>query len=212
MEEKSDVIVVAREGYQVLLNVGARNFLVSCYEPLNLSAYFTHDDLDKCASLRANLEDGNLVHYTGQKLPKNMNSPTIKPMEEVTAQKLEASYTQEGETTSSHFRLKTEADISPELKKNIQDRVAKSREDILAVEEKMLAKRKEDNVVDGKPKERNTSLTKDELTLKVQMDVSPEEFKARQLDARKKRAEKDKATQERLNKEIAEHDQQNSEQ
>ena len=55
-EKNSDIIVVAREGYQALLNVGQNVLEINCYKAINLSKMFSEDILknveDFCVKLR----------------------------------------------------------------------------------------------------------------------------------------------------------------
>ena len=51
-------------------------------------------------------------------------------------------------------------------------------------------------------------MTTEELTMKVQMDISPVEFKKRQMASRKKLQDQEKADHARATKEIAKQEQQ----
>jgi len=196
-EPLKDIIVVARPGYQVLLNIGSNNYQVDSYSPINLSALYTREILDKCASLRAHLEDGNLIYYKeNMDLPKDPFAKNVDTMKETAATKLEAEYTQKTETNAVNVRVQTTADINNTTKDQMQERIQKSKEDILNKDRSLLEKRKraQKNVVSAesrKPKERQEAMKADELQLNVQMDISPEKFKQQQAANRKKLADKE---------------------
>lgn len=205
MEEEKDTVVVARSGYQVLLNVGPQNLDIDCYEPVNLSHMFSEEQLGNCASLKAHLEDGNLIYYTGQPLPKNPHAVVIKPLVEASTTKIEAEFTQETQTPAAHVQVKTDVKIDEDLKKDIQDRVSASRKEILESDKKILNshKKKEAVAIDvGAQQPRVAPMTSDKLQMAVHMDVDPVEFKRRQKAAHKQLQDKDEADEARALAEI----------
>ena len=206
MEEKKDVVVVARQGYNVILNVGAHNLTIDSFEPVNLSNLFSEEQLKNCASLKAHREDGNLLNYAGEPLPEDPHAVKIKPLVEVASTKIEAEYTQKTQTAATHMQVETEVEVDEAMKQNIQRRVKEGREEILAFDKKILKshKTKESNVIDaGARPQKAVAMTSEKLKMNVTMDVDLVEFKKRQRAAHKQLADKDKADDAEAAEEIA---------
>jgi hypothetical protein len=209
-EKVKDIVVVARNGYQVLLNVGPHNLTIDCYTPVNLSELFPEEQLQKSSSLRAHLSQGNLIFYSdGQELPKNLHEISIKPMREVEETKIETTYKQSQQTAAAHVRIETTNDIDDDFRETLQEKVAANRETILNTDKKILDKSAaKDNVVStsdiGTPLSQRGEMSASELRRTVTMDIDPADFKARQMAARKRLQEQDKADDIRIRNEIAE--------
>ena len=207
---KKDIIVVAREGYSVLLEVDERTFDIDCHEPVNLSNIFPEDTLKKCSSLSTHLKDGNLVLFkAGTKLSKDVTvSAEIKPLREEKVQHITAQYEQtERDVNRTNIELETRSNITEETRKHIQEQVQAGKKEILNTDKKFLQKTVQTTKeAITPPKARQNAMTVEELTMKVSMDVSPEEFTKKQAvskenleaagDADEVRAEKEIAKQE----------------
>jgi len=74
--------VVAAEGYTVLIEVGNRSLQVTQFESVDLAEFFTPEEIEKSASVKTSFQNGWLVFYKGQKLPKKpeskINIPNMK--------------------------------------------------------------------------------------------------------------------------------------
>ncbi len=190
-EEKKDIVVIARQGYTVLLNVGTHNLTIDNYTPVNLSNLFSEEQLKNCASLRAHKEDGNLIDYAGEPLLKDPYAVEIKPLVEAASTKIEAKYSQKTQTAAKHMQVETEVEVDEAMKQNIQARVKASKEEILAKDNKLLTK--EANVIDaGARPQHLVAMTPEKLQMNVTMDVDLEEFKNRQKATHKQLIDKDK--------------------
>lgn len=209
---KKDVIVVAREGYSVLLDVDSRMFDIDCHKAINLSDMFSADILDRCASLSAHLKDGNLVLFDGStELSEDITaSATITPLREETAEHITAQYQQaERDSNRTNMELVTRANITEDMRKHIQAQVQAGKDKILQADQKLLAKAKAvqtSNAVDTRPKDRQTAMTPAELTMKVSMDISPKAFAEKQAASKRKLEDADEADESRAEQEIAKQD------
>ena len=212
-QEKKDIIVVAREGYSVLLEIDKQMFDINCHEAVNLSKMFSVDVLERCSSLAAHLKDGNLVFFgEGDDLSANVVAPVkIKPLREETAEHIMSQYDQaEKDASRVNMELETRANITAETRKHIQSQVQEGREKILQETKKLtkiidMTQTTADGVV-SPVKERQDAMTSKELMLKVSMDVSPETFAEKQaaISARLEAAAEESET--RAEKEIAKQD------
>ena len=203
--KKEDFMIIAPEGAQTLLSMGSRTFLIDCYTPLNLSTTFTHEELANDAMLQANLQDGNVIRYTGQSLPKMPNSDGIPILKEESSIKLETNYTQKTETKVPNFRVKTSTDISPTIKKDIQTRVIENKQALSTVDKKVLktSPKVKSNIVEASSRETiQKSIDPSKLIMEVKMDVDPEEFQKRQEDSRKRLAEENRSDEIRVSRAI----------
>lgn len=208
---KKDIIVVARKGYSVLLEVDGRMFDIDCYEPVNLSNIFPADILERCSSLSTHLKDGNLILFEEDtKLPQNAVAPAgIKPLREETAEHITAQYTQsERDSNRTNVELETRAGITDETREYIQDQVQANKTLILQKDKKLLSKINPKDS-DIQPKERQHAMTPEELTMKVSMDVNPDTFAQKQVESTEKLDASINADEDRAEEEIAK---QNSEQ
>jgi hypothetical protein len=212
-QEKKDIIVVAREGYSVLLEIDKQIFDINCHEAVNLSKMFPVDVLDRCSSLSAHLKDGNLVFFEdGIELSKDAVAPVkIKPLREETAEHIMSQYDQtERDAHRTNMELETRANITAETRKHIQEQVQEGREKVLQETKKLtkvvdMAQTTADGVV-SPTKERQDAMTSKELTLKVSMDVSPETFAAKQAATSAKLEAAAEENEARAEKEIAKQD------
>jgi len=199
-ESNTDFVVIAPEGQQAFLNIQGHNFLINCHTPLNLTSFFTNEQLEKDPFLKANLEDGNLLRYHGEKLPEALKTAQIKPLKEISATKLEATYSQKTETNIDNYRVKTDTNVSSDIKSDIQTRVVKNREAILNTDKKFLKthKTKNKNIVESSSRPQESgALDTDKLKMKVQMDISPSEFNKRQEASRQRLIEQEKVDKQR---------------
>lgn len=205
---KKDVIVVAREGYSVLLEIDNRIFDIDCHKAINLSNIFSEDVLEKCSSLSTHLKDGNLILFKEDiKLSKDVTaSAVIKPLREETAEHITSQYDQaERDVKRTNMELETRANITEETRKHIQEQVQIGKEKILQTDRKLLMKKvnRTTNEVVDPPKNSQRAMTAEELTLNVSMDVSPEEFARTQAISKNKLAATENADEKRAEKEIA---------
>lgn len=203
---KSDVIVVAREGYTVLLEIGGRTFDIDCHEAINLSSIFPADVLERCSSLSTHLRLGNLVYFKeGTKLSEDVTATVeIKPLREETAQHITSQIDQaEKDVNRTNMELKTRADITEATRKHIQKQVQESKKEILDTDQKILKKTVQtvDEAV-APIAERKHAMTPKELTMKVTMDVSTEDFAKRQKALKVEHDAADEADEARAENEI----------
>lgn len=186
--EKKEVIVVAREGYSVLLDIEGQTFEIDCHVPINLGSMFPAEVLDRCASLSTHLRDGNLIYVDNDsRISDDVNAaPTINLLREETAQHITAQYTQsERDARRTNTELETRAKITQKTRDHIQEQVQRSKAQILNTDKKLSDKTvSATNDVDIMPKERKSAMTAGELTMKVSMDVDPASFEASQEAAR----------------------------
>lgn len=205
---KKDVIVIAREGYSVLLEVDGQIFDIDCYESVNLSNMFSVDVLERCSSLSTHLKDGNLIFFEeGGKLPQNAAAPVkIKTLREEATEHITAQYKQaEKDSSRTNMELETRADITDATRAYIQKQIQDNKKQILQKDKKLLSKVNPDT----QPKERRDAMTPEELTMKVSMDVSPDTFTQKQTESTEKLEASINADEDRAEEEIAK---QNSEQ
>lgn len=210
-QEKKDIIVVAREGYSVLLEIDKQMFDINCHKAVNLSKMFPVDVLERCSSLSAHLKEGNLILFEeGTELPKDVvASVKIKLLREETAEHITSQYDQtEKDASRTNMELETRANITEETRKLIQSQVQVGKEKILQTDKKLtktieMAQNTTDEVVSS-TKDRQDAMTSEELTMKVSMDVSPEQFAAKQVAARASLEATAKENEARAEKEIAE--------
>ena len=208
-EKVKDVIVVARNGYQCLVNIGPQNFTVDCYTPVNLSDHFSSDQLNGSPSLRAHLAQGNLILYGGQDLPKNLYDVSIEPMRQVEETKIETTYKQVPQTSAVNFNMETTDNIDDNLRDDIQKKVTENRNSILNTDKKILKKVPVDNHIVstsdvGAPLAQRGEMTTGELQRTVTMDIDPKDFRSRQRNARVQLEKQEQADDLRVRNEIAE--------
>ena len=178
---KKDIIVVAKTGYAVLLEIDGRTFDIDCHEAINLSNIFPASVLKKCSSLSTHLKDGNLVFFEkGTKLSEDVTaSAKIEPLREETAQHITSQYDQtERDVNRTNMELETRANITEETRKHIQQQVQASKKKIFQTDKKLLSKTVDN--IDSLPKERQSAMTEKDLKMRVSMDISPEEFAKKQ--------------------------------
>ena len=184
---KNDIIVVAREGYSVLLNIDGRTLDIDCHEAVNLSSMFTADVLERSSSLSTHLDDGNLV-YCDKDIKLSKDTTAIKKitlLRPEKAQHIVSQYTQaERDVSRTNMELETRANITAETRKQIQDQVQVSKKEILQADQKFVNTIQTVNETTTVPKERQNAMTADELQMKVTMDIDPEEFTKKQADAK----------------------------
>ena len=193
--KEKDMIVVARDGYTVLLEIGGRTLDIDCHNPVNLSEIFSKEIIDNCDSLRVHLKQENLVLYEGQELTEDPNSAKVEALRESAVTKIETAYTQTPDGDRSDMHLKTNTVIDENVKRELQRKINENKTDLQKRSEERskrflqgdVSKSTEDNVVDSntKNKERQHSMSKQELNMKVQMDVNPNEFMSKQIAGRK---------------------------
>lgn len=212
---KKDVVVVAREGYSVLLEIDGRMLDIDCHETINLSNIFPPEIIDRCASLSAHLKDGNLVLFEKgiTKLSEDATaSVEIAPLREETAEHITSQYDQaERDSDRTNIELETRANITDNTRKHIQEQVQAGKKKILQTDQKLMAKAKvvqTANEVASQPKERQNAMTSDELTMKVSMDISPEAFAKKQAASKEKLEANEDADETRAEQEIAKQDEQ----
>ena len=204
---KKEVIVVAREGYAVLLDIAGQTFDIDCHVPINLSSMFSAEVLDTCASLSSHLRDGNLVCVDSDaRLSEDTNTvPKINLLREETAQHITSQYEQsERDVCRTNTELETRANITAATRKHIHDQVQQSKEQLLQADKKLLKKAvptpADTEIV---PKERQSAMAPNELTMKVSMDVDPATFTASQEAAKVRRESAEDADEFLAGKEIA---------
>jgi hypothetical protein len=190
--KEKDMIVVAKNGFSVLLEIGGRTLDIDCYNPVNLSEMFSEEVIKNCDSLRIHLKQENLVRYSGQDLVEDPNSAKVEALKQSAAAKIEASYTQSPDGDRSDMHLKTNAGIDENIKRELQKKINENKTDAQKRAEersrKFLQKgAAEDNVVDSstKNRERQHAMSKQELNMKVQMDVDRKDFISKQVARRK---------------------------
>ncbi len=182
---KSDIIVVAKEGYSVLLEIDGRMLDIDCHESVNLSEIFSVDILEKCSSLSTHLKDGNLIILKEDtELFVDTTAVKIEPLREETALHITSQYTQaEKDVNRTNIELETRANITENTCKHIQERVQASKEAILKTDQKILTKKTAQTTddIDKTPVIRKNSMTPKELALTVTMDISASEFADKQI-------------------------------
>ena len=194
MEKTKDIVVVARGGYQVLLNVGASILDISCYKSINLSKMFQEEILKTCTSLHSHLEDGNLVYYEGDKLPEDPTAPVIAKLNAATVSQIETNYTQSSDNPRMNDKISTDTGIIPQMKKDIQAGVAKTKAEAAQEGKEQVKKHTQREGVTPKSVEypgRDSAIPPEKLKLAVTMDVSPEKFKEMQKNKHKALIAKD---------------------
>lgn len=208
-QEKKDIIVVAREGYSVLLEIDGRMFDINCHEAVNLSKIFSADVLEKCSSLDTHLKNGNLIFFEqGDTLPEGTTSVKIEPLHERSAEHIISQYNQaERDAKRTNIEMETRANITEDTREYLQAQVQKSKEEILQTDKKLLTKTvKTTQTADGvvsPVKKRQDTMTPEELTMEVSMDVSPEVFAEKQAAFGAKRVATKEENEARAKEEIA---------
>ncbi|MEA3342182.1 MAG: hypothetical protein U9R15_19630 [Chloroflexota bacterium] len=210
---KKDIIVTAREGYSVLLDIEKNTFDIDCHHTVNLSNMFSADALNRCSSLSAHLKDGNLIRVEEDAILSedvSMTPAKITPLREETAEHITSQYDQAArDSNRTNIELETRSNITDETRKQIQAQVQAGKEKILQTDQKLMKKAKAvqtSNEVSSQPKERQTAMTSNELTMKVNMDISPEAFAKKQAELRQKLEDSEDADEARAEQEIAEQD------
>jgi len=206
-QEKKDLIVIARKGYAVLLQIDGKTYDIDSYTPVNLSNMYSAETLEKSQSLAAHLKAGNLVFFEkGTKLSKDPTAISkIKPLREERAEHITAQYDQAArDSNRTNIELETRANITKETSDYIQEQVKAERD-------ALMNKRKEhiERVVssmkttENKMAQRQNAMTPNELMMKVSMDVTPEKFAEKQAISKKNREQAEVADEVRAENEIA---------
>ena len=209
-EKLEDVIVVAQDGYSVLLDIDKDTLAINCHESVNLSNRYTAEVILKCSSLATHLKAGNLVRCTEDaEFSVDAAAPvTVPQLKLESASHILSQYDQASrDSTRTHTELETQANITAATRKNIQEQVNSSRLAIQATDNKFLNKRtaaaKVEAEMDVTPKMRETSMDSSELLLKVSMDISPEAFTEKQQQDRERLEAAEDANEAVAQKEIA---------
>ncbi len=209
-EQVKDIIVVARKGFQVLLNIGNDCLTIDAFTPVNLSEMYEEDTLRNCGSLAAHLRDKNLVYYNGQTLPKDPNSQKIDSLRQSRAQHIQAQFKQTAQDINHpNMQLKTDTENVDENsgEKTLQEQVTEYRTRIEQENQRIRDKKTKEthnsanNMVDDSQKSLDPTLSspgmsKEQLNMKVSMDVDPQTFiekqraNRKQFDDREQEAEK----------------------
>lgn len=212
-ESSKQFIVVARPGYQVLLNIAQDCLTIDAFNPVNLNEMYNEEVLQNCASLQTHLRDGNLVEYIDQELPKDPNKQKIDALRKSTAQHIDAQFAQtarDKDHPQMQIETKTE-NVNDTLDKSLQEQVTNSREEIEADAQKIGK-----NVNDSYEKladaptppdttaEPGSAMDKSKLTLKVSMDVPQEEFIKKQQAALEQQEEANEKAEHEAHKEVDE--------
>jgi len=185
-QEKS-VVVIAKEGYNVLLNVGDQVLMIDWYKPVNLSEMFSQDIIDQCTSLQSHLRDGNLVFYTEEKeLPKDPNEVTIQKLSDLAAQQqINVEFSQKsGRADAVNIEIETTG-VSADVRKEIDKRIEKNRDEIVRQNNKLLEHCIQNTINPDEPVKAGQHMTENELRLNVTMDVDNDVFKAVQEQGQK---------------------------
>jgi len=199
-QEKS-VVVIAKKGYNVLLDIGKQTLMVDCYKSINLSEMFPQDVLEQCTSLQSHLRDGNLVFYAGEDLPEDPNNIQINKLNEIAEQQLSVKFSQHsGRTDAFNINIETTSDISDDIRKKIDAGIDKNRNDIVKQDNKILqhsvTKSVESADKNDSPLGRDpvfgesAHLSEDQLHFKVTMDVDDNTFNSIQKQGHKDNVEK----------------------
>jgi len=206
-EQVKDIIVVARTGFQVLLNIGNDCLTIDAFNPINLSEMYDEDILRNCGSLIAHLRDKNLIYYDGQDLPKDPNSKKIDALQQSAAQHIQAQFKQTSQDAAHpNMLLKTDSEnVNENGEKTLQEQVTKYREQVEQENQKIRDKKAKkihiNTTVDSSqesldPISSGPGMNKNQLNMKVSMDVDPQIFiekqkaNRKQLDDRNQEAEK----------------------
>lgn len=207
-DQEKDIVVVAREGDSVLLNVGTQTLDINCYQPVNLSKMFPKDVLDCCASLSTHLREGNLIYYEkGSELPKDSNKVQIKPLQRVEAKHIGAQFEQsEKDANRTHIEIKTRTDITGETRKLIQDQVETNKKQLFQQNQKLVKKVKQTVHEIDVPMKQPEVTTPNKLLMKVSMDVSPEAFAEKMAATKKEIDAAEQINEASAEAEIARHD------
>jgi hypothetical protein len=203
MQEKN-IKVIAREGYNVLLDIHHQTLMIDCYNFVDLSAMFTQEILNECVSLQSHLREGNLVIYEGQELTQDPNEFQITKLAEVSEQQIKAQYSQKsGRADAFNVNVETVSDLSAKMIKNIDELVEKNRVEIIKQDNKIL-----DHLISPSSPEESLpeghQMTESELHLNVVMDVDNNTFEAVQeqgrIDIINKEDEDERAANNEINK------------
>jgi len=211
-EEKKieDVIVVAQEGHQVLLDIDGRTLSIDCHESVNLSDMFLPEVIDRCSSLATSLKVGHLVKCSeDDKLTVDTVSPsTIQTLRPETASHIAAQYTQaERDVKRTNMEIQTRSNITAETRRLIEEQVQVSKDEIHRVDHKFSKKddaaAKVEREMDSVPMGRQDAMSVSELSMNVSMDVPADEFNERQQEAKLKLDAAEDADEARAGAEIA---------
>lgn len=196
IQEKS-FIVVAKEGYNVLLDINNQTLMIDCHNAINLSEMFSPDVLKQCSGLQAHLRDGNLVEYDGRELSKDPNDAQITKLNEIAEQQIKAQFSQHsGRDDAFNINIETSSDITDKVRKDIDERLEKNRDDIVKQDNKLLkhlVKDSDESESVSDPVFNDSHMTEKELHLNVTMDVDNNTFKAIQEQGQKDIIEKTEA-------------------
>lgn len=210
-EKIKDVIVVAREGYSVLLDIDGDTLSITCHESINLSKRYITDIISRCASLEAHLKEGNLVRCDdAAEFSVDITAPTTIPQLHLeSASHILSQYDQASrDSTRTHTELETQANITADTRKIIQEQVNESKRAIQATDNKFLKipATQVEAKIDVTPHKRETAMNSSELMLKVSMDVSPETFIAKQQQDKERLEAAEDENEAMAEKEIAKQD------
>ena len=209
-KEKS-VTVIAKDGYNVLLDINKQTLMIDCYKPINLSEMFTQDILDQCTSLQSHLRDGNLVFYAGEELLEDANEVQITKLNQIAEQQISAQFSQHsGRADAFNINIETVSDVSDKVRRDIDQRVEKNRDDIVKRDNTLLNRYKESvaSVDKSAPDTvfgEGAHLNENQLHLKVTMDVDDNTFNAVQEQGHKDIIEKAELDEQAANVEIEKH-------
>lgn len=199
-EAGKEIIVVAKEGYSVLLNINGQTLDIDSYCPVNLSKIFSERVIEQSTSLAAHLREGHLIYYEGQELPENSNESSVNKLRQSEAKHIEVQFKQAArDATRTHMELETRTDLNEATRKRIQEQVQKGKDEILQTDQQVEQAVHDVNV----PVESQTAMTPDELSLKVSMDVNPDTFKQKQETSKKLLDANEEAGETRAEQEIA---------
>lgn len=216
--DHDELVVVAKLGYQVLLNVGRDCLVIDSFSPVNLNQLYDAETLNACGSLAAHLREGNLVKFEGQKLPEDPNTQKIEGLRQSEARHREAGYKQQPRNpVHANFEVETVADtVNPG--DDLQQQVAQSRKEIQddsRIKTTISKGYTQSPAVDSgdalNALQEEEELAPSKLRLKVSMDVSGDEFTQRQEASRIARAKQDEQFENTAAEEIEEIDNNQSE-
>jgi len=203
MEKEKSIIVVAKDGYNVLLDINKQTFMIDCHKAINLSEMFPPDVLEQCSSLQAHLRDGNLVYYKGEKLSEDPNDAQINKLHEIAEHQIEAQFSQHsGRADAFNIEIETASTVSDNMRKNIDARIEKNRADIVTQDNKLLKHLKTQATKVADPIYSSECMSEDDLHLKVTMDIDDKKFADIQKQSHEENLEKEEMAENTAKTEI----------
>lgn len=137
--------VVAVEGHSVLVDVGAHRIQITQFESTNLKAFCTSEEIQKSISIRAAIQNGWLVPYKGQKLPKKPASkidiPKMKIGQGPASIKFKVT---KHKRQGREARVEYEADVPEATKKMIKEAQIERKQQLLKEKKELLDKQSEE--------------------------------------------------------------------